>query len=260
MNISLIKNSVFSVAKRYLNKKSLLFIALFITAVLISRQINLATIVGVDSQFFTLFQLFGPIAGGVLGSVLGPVIVLLGVGSELALKILTTDVTLRLVDFLRFLPMIFAAYYFGAKRKEFSLIVPVLAIILFVAHPVGRQVWYFSLFWTIPLIAAFFKHKLFLRSLGSTFAAHSVGGAVWIWTFPMPAEAWIALIPVVVIERLLFAMGIAASYIFANTLLHKAKWNVPLTNVDKRYSLVNLMWSLRCFVKYGVRIKDTLRK
>ena len=254
----LTRQRVLRATERYLNKKYFLFAAIFILAVLISRQINLATVVGVDNQFFTLFQLFGPIAGGVLGSVLGPVIVFMGMASELTLKILTTEATLEPLSLLRFLPMIFAAYYFGTKRKELSLIVPVLAIILFVAHPVGRQVWYFSLFWTIPLIAAFFKRKLFLRSLGATFVAHSVGGAVWVWTVPMPPEAWIALIPVVAIERFLFATGIATSYIFANTLLHKSKWNIPLTNLDKKYSLMNLMWSIRCRIRYGVRIKDTL--
>ena len=244
MNKHLKKERIASFLKKYSKKKYVFFAGLFILAVILSRKVNLASLVGVESQFFTLFQLFGPIAGGVLGSFLGPVIVLLGMASELGLKILATGEGFELVSFLRFLPMVFAAYYFGVKRKELSVIIPIIAIIAFVAHPVGRQVWFFSLFWTIPIIAVFFKNKLFFRSLGATFSAHSVGGAVWIWTFSMPPEAWIALIPVVIIERFLFTVGIATSYIFANTLMHKANWKVPLTSLDKRYSLISMKDSI----------------
>ena len=94
------------------------------------------------------------------------------------------------------------------------------AIVAFIAHPIGRDVWYFTLFWTIPIIAYFLRDRFLLaRALGSTFTAHAVGGALWIWTFSLPASVWEALIPVVATERLLFAFGITGSFILVNNLL-----------------------------------------
>ena len=100
---------------------------------------------------------------------------------------------------------------------------PLIAIAAFVLHPVGRQVWFYSLFWTIPVIIKLLPQKysgnLLFKSLGATFTAHSVGTMAWIWTVPMTAEQWIMLIPVTAFERLLFALGIAGSYIIVNTVL-----------------------------------------
>ena len=58
-----------------------------------------------------------------------------------------------------------------------------------------------------------------MRSLGATFTAHSVGGAAWIWAFNLPATVWQGLIPIVIQERLLFALGIAASYLVMKYVL-----------------------------------------
>jgi len=100
-------------------------------------------------------------------------------------------------------------------------LVPVLAIFIFLAHPNGRQVPYYPLlFWLIPLIAYRFRSNLWMKSLGATFTAHSVGGAVWIWVFNLPASVWKSLIPVVIAERLLFATGIAASFVLVKYTLN----------------------------------------
>ena len=69
------------------------------------------------------------------------------------------------------------------------------------------------MFWLIPVIAYFKKDNLFIKSLGATFTAHAVGGAAWIWAFNLPAAVWNGLIPIVIAERLLFATGIAVSYV-----------------------------------------------
>lgn len=115
--------------------------------------------------------------------------------------------------------MLFAVLYF-ARKDKFNLIIPMLAIIAFVIHPIGRTVWYFALFWTIPIIAYFLRDKfLMARALGATFTAHAVGGALWIWFFALPASVWISLIPVVALERSFFALGICVSFILVNNLL-----------------------------------------
>ena len=195
--------------------------------------------VGAQNQFFTLFQFFGPVAGACLGPVVGVLSVLI---AEVASKI-STHATFDLVTILRLLPMLFAAWYFGTKKDKISFLIPALAIVLFIAHPVGRQAWFFSLFWTIPIIIKLlpkkYGEKVFLKSLGATFTAHAVGGAMWNYIVPMTKAAWIALIPVVIYERLLFSVGIVVSFVLLNTLLDKfdSKTKSEYVNVDKKYVL-----------------------
>src|SRR3989344_5980978 len=224
---------------KLITKKGLLFLLIFSVLVFIGDRINFSKLVGAENQFFTLFQFFGPVAGAFLGPVVGILSVLIAeVSSYLLLGKAFT-----LINALRLLPMLFAAWYFGTKKDKLSFLVPVAAIILFVAHPVGRQVWFFALFWTIPIIIKLLPKKYgeraFLRSLGATFTAHAVGGAMWNYIVPMTPAAWIALIPIVIYERLLFAGGITASYVGLNTLLDKldSKTKSDYISTDKRYVL-----------------------
>ncbi|HLC65984.1 MAG TPA: hypothetical protein VJI46_07740 [Candidatus Nanoarchaeia archaeon] len=223
--------------RKLITKKGLLFLLIFSILVFIGDRINFSRLIGAENQFFTLFQFFGPIAGSFLGPVVGVLSVLIAeVSSYLVLGKAFT-----LVSVLRLLPMLFAAWYFGTKRDKISIVVPVIAIAAFIAHPVGRQVWYFALFWTIPIIVKFlpakYSENAWLKSLGATFTAHSVGGAMWNYIVPMTPAAWIALIPVVIFERVLFASGIAGSYIAMNTLLDRLsdKIKSEYLSIDKRY-------------------------
>ncbi|MBS3131554.1 hypothetical protein J4212_03935 [Candidatus Woesearchaeota archaeon] len=208
--------------KKLFTKKGVLFLGLFALLSLVGMNINFSALVGKENQFFTLFQLFGPTAGMFLGPVVGAASVLIAQLSNFFIA----GTQFSMLSLLRILPMLFAAYYFGTKRKSFGIAVSLIAIAAFIAHPLGKQVWYFSLFWTVPLIAAVLPKKysegVMAKSLGSTFAAHAVGGAIWIWSVPMTVEAYIALIPVVLVERLLFASGIAVSYVTLNAVLDKA--------------------------------------
>jgi len=223
--------------------KRLIFIAIFTVLVLIGKNINFSPLVGAENQFFTLFQFFGPIAGGFLGSIIGAVAVL--IAELIDFFIVGKEVTL--INLLRLSPMIFAAYYFGTKKKNLSVLVPIIAIALFILHPVGREVWFFTLFWTIPIIGKLLPRKysgnVLVKSYGATFAAHSVGGALWIWTIPMTAGQWIALIPIVFLERFLFGAGIAVSYVTFNVLfekvLDKLKIKIPsdVLRIEKRFTL-----------------------
>ncbi len=192
-------------------KKTLFFIG-FIVLGFLALQIPLTQLEG-SSVKFTVFDAFGPTAGAFLGALPGAIAVLLMQATNFVAQGANWG---DAGTFIRLLPMMMAAAYF-ARKMPLNVIIPVLAIISFVAHPVGREVWYFSLFWTIPIIAYFFQEKyLVARALGATFAAHSVGGALWIWLVPLPAAVWIGLIPVVIMERLLFALGIMVSYLVLN--------------------------------------------
>ena len=143
--------------------------------------------------------------------------------------------------------MLFAVFYFGSKKRNLNIIFPLIAIGMFLLHPVGRQAWFYSLFWTIPIIARLLPAKYSLsvplRSLGATFTAHAVGGALWIWTVPMTPAMYMALVPITAFERILFATGIGISYVGFNALLDKAlnifKIKVPsdVLRIEKKFTL-----------------------
>lgn len=220
-----------------LGKKEAIFFVIFTVLVFIAQNINFSALTGAKNQFFTLFQFFGPIAGGILGSAFGMLAVLF---AQIA-QFIAAGKEITMLNALRLLPMLFAAWYFSSKEKRVtaSVIVPLACIALFLAHPIGRQAWYFSLFWTIPLIAKLMPQRLFLKSLGATFTAHAIGGAIWVWTVPMTVQQWNLLIPVVIVERLLFAAGMTISYVAINSILDKLKAIVPssFVNVNSNYRL-----------------------
>ncbi|MDO8512559.1 MAG: hypothetical protein Q7S57_04755 [bacterium] len=189
-------------------KQKIIFVLAFVVLGFVALQIPVNVLAGAKVNF-TLFDLFGPIAGAFLGTPLGIISVL----ATQIVNILVGGTAIDKSVIIRLLPTLFAVWVF-ARRDRLSLLIPVLAIISFNLHPVGRSVWFYSLFWTIPLLLWKFRQKsLLARSLAATFTAHAVGGAIWIWAFSLPAVVWTGLIPVVMLERSIFALGIAASFI-----------------------------------------------
>lgn len=201
-------------------KKQLLFLTLFSIVGFIALQIPFNKILG-SNVSFTLFDFFGPMAGGFLGPVLGIISVL---GVEL-FNLFIKHTPLTTSSIIRLFPTLFAVFYFAAiANKKYHgkwiLAVPIACIIAFIAHPIGRQVFYYPLiFWWIPVAAYLKKDNLFLKSLGSTFTAHAVGSTAFLWALNLPVEVWRSLPPIVASERLLFAAGIAASYILVKHAL-----------------------------------------
>lgn len=229
--------------KKIFTKKRLIFISLFVIFAFFAQKINFSPLIGAENQFFTLFQFFGPMAGAFLGSVFGVIAVLT---AEL-IDFFVVGKELTWLNVMRLAPMLFAVYYFGSKKRNLNVIFPLIAIGMFLLHPVGRQAWFYSLFWTIPIIARLLPAKYSLsvplRSLGATFTAHAVGGALWIWTVPMTPEMYVALLPITAFERLMFATGIGISYVGFNALLDKAlnvfKIKVPsdVLRIEKKFTL-----------------------
>lgn len=195
-------------------KKKLFFVGLFTIVGLILLQIPFNKILG-SNVSFTLFDFFGPMAGGFLGPVFG----IASVFTVEIINLFVKHTPLTTSTVIRLFPTLFAVFFFAAiKSKKYHgkwiLAVPILCIIAFIAHPIGRQVPYYALlFWWIPLAAYFKKDNLFIKSLGATFTAHAVGSTAFLYALNLPVAVWQSLPPIVVCERLLFASGIAVSYI-----------------------------------------------
>ncbi len=208
--------------------QKIIFAIVFTIIGFLALEVKLTNLAG-SKATFTLFDALAPIAGAFLGGAFGIVSVILA--KVINGFIHSTDI----VDIgfvIRLIPSLFAVLYFSSKRKSL-LLVPILAIIAFNLNPVGREVWYFSLFWTIPIICHFLRERfLLVRALGATFSSHAVGGAIWVWMVPLPASVWIGLIPVVIIERSLFALGITASFVSVKAFIQflSTKYGVDLNS------------------------------
>ncbi len=87
------------------------------------------------------------------------------------------------------------------------------------------------LFYKSKIYIFWFKN-LFLNSLGATFTAHAVGSVIYLYAFGLTPAIWLALIPVVFLERGFFAVGIFASYLAMNTVLSKISALEKFANKD----------------------------
>ncbi len=230
-------------------RQKLIFLAVFTVIALIAYQINFSAILGADNKSFTFFQFIGPIGAQIFTP-------LFGVASVLIVQVSNFFVRGAALDWItlaQFFPMVFAAVYFGTKSKKIAL-VPLACMALFWLHPIGGQAWFYPLFWLIPIAGMFWlRNNLLMKSLGTTFTAHAVGATAFLYAFNIPVETWLALVPITAMERLMFAGGIALSFVVANTLVHHAK--IRVLNVDPRYILSRAMVArilspLRTFAGY----------
>lgn len=203
----------------------LVFAALFAAILFITNMINFSPLLGANEQSFTLFQFIGPTAAAFLGPLFGAAAIIFALGA----KLLLSAQAITLFDLLRFLPALLATYYFAFYGKEnYGWLIAALCMLLFWLNPVGQQAWFYPLYWLIPVAAYFSKGNLMLRSLGSTFTAHAVGSVVFLYTIPSTPALWWALIPVVAVERGIFSLGIASSYVALNSLLAVAQAKLHL--------------------------------
>ena len=165
-------------------------------------------IVGSQFAFFSAAMIFAPLSGafaGVFGS-------FAFFGLRLIINLLLTAAIP--FHFLAYhIPGLFASLFWASQSRILRIAPAILCMVLFIFHPIGSGAALYSLFWVVPVITAlFFNKNTFAIALGSTFTAHAVGSVIWLYTVPMNADQWLILIPVVIVERLLFASGMAIAY------------------------------------------------
>lgn len=213
--------------KTKLNLKQVIFLLIFFAIIFGASRVALFKIVG-SKQAFTLFEFLYPLPAAFLGSFWGAGVVLL----VKILNWLITGQALDLITFIRFFPAVLAAIYFSTRSK-LILLVPIICMILFWLNPIGLAAFPYGLFWLIPLIVFPFKKNLALNSLGTTFTAHAVGSVAFLYSVPMTAEVWRGLIPVVIMERFIFAAGISVSYLLIRGLVKFLVRNLKSQSIKK---------------------------
>ncbi len=159
-------------------------------------------VVGSWHMFFSAMNCAAPLAGTFLG--------VSGSGMVYVLKTVLRVCTVGIAgaSFFHGIPTLCASLYLGTTHWSVRIALPMVCMLLFWLHPVGFAAGAYALYWLIP-VAVFYtnSHNMFLNALGSTFIAHAVGSVIWLYTVPMASATWLALIPVVAIERLCFATG-----------------------------------------------------
>jgi len=198
------------------------FLFLFLT------QIKFAPILGTKMSF-SLSVFFGPTLAKIFGINYGTGIIILTHLIGLLFGIYKVQ---AIKDFFTFFPIIFAGIYFAKifKGEKKLIFIPLLCIFLFILHPIGKIVWFYSLFWVLPILIAVFKEKLdrilkfpvfkiYGYSLGTAFVDHSVGCVIYLYLLNIPAHFWIEAIPHTILERLLIAGGVSVFYLFEIALL-----------------------------------------
>lgn len=98
----------------------------------------------------------------------------------------------------------------------------VTCMFLFALHPVGSEVFWYGILWSVPLMVVWFNPQhFFYHALASTFTSHAVGTLLWLFLMPTDAAFWMTLFPLVLIERTAFACGMTLYYIVLSYLVPK---------------------------------------
>ncbi len=192
----------------------------------ISGLLKVSFLVGSQMIWFSASNSVLPLAGafgGVMGS--GLVFFL----RQLVHIIFFKTISLSFLAFC--VPGLCASLYWASNHYAIRLLLPIACMGLFVIHPVGAQAFVYAFYWLIPIVLYFIPQKpvrsfdgaqdklrfgeggtVFLQALGSTFVAHAVGSVIWLYTMPMTAGMWIGLMPIVLCERIVFALGMVVAH------------------------------------------------
>jgi len=193
----------------------------FFLLVKISSLFKVSFIISSYLAMFSATSIIAPLAGA-FGGLASCVAVF---GLSMGLKFVFGGLSLAYLFY--HIPGLFASLYWASSSFLIRLMVPLACMVAFIAHPAIGAGWVYSLYWFIPVVIYFLRtENLFLQALGSTFTAHAVGSVVYAYADPMSPEIWLALIPVVIVERLIFASGMVIVYhviTYISLLLKKTK-------------------------------------
>lgn len=190
------------------NVSSILIATSSVAMLLVLRIVKISPLWGECFSYFSLTDVLMPLSG--LG---GFGLSLVACASRMAIRSLFLNVSSFALVY--HIPGLCASFYWAHNNLQrlVGLIIPVLCMFLFIIHPVGRYAALYSMFWVIPMIISYQRSvNPFMKSLASTFIAHAVGSVLWLYTKQLTALEWLALIPVVMIERFTFACIMTAAY------------------------------------------------
>jgi hypothetical protein len=174
----------------------------------LSTLIKISFVIGSQMIWFSGANAIVPLSGA-FGGILGSGLVFLL--RQLLHLLFFKTVSLSFLAFC--IPGLCASLYWASRHYSIRVLLPLTCMVLFIMHPLGAQVFVYSLYWLIPVALYFINSRsLFLQALGSTFVAHAVGSVIWLYTVPMTVNKFMVLMPLVLCERLAFALGMLIAY------------------------------------------------
>jgi hypothetical protein len=192
-----------------------------------ARFIKLSFIVGSKAAFFSAGHCVSPLVGLYSGAGMSLVALLVRTGITGY-----TAHTVSLFTLAYHIPTFLASLYLATiaqARVSFLQrgLMAALIVTCFVAfglHTTGSQAMLYTSFWVLPLCSVLIPHRnFFVHALASTFTAHAAGSVFWLYTGTLAPAAWLALMPVVVVERLLFASGMTAA-VYLIEAVRSSRW------------------------------------
>lgn len=193
------------------------------TLFFIGSMAKISLMVGSLGTHFSCMALVAPLMGLFFGAF--PAFCILGVLFVLRSFISTVGITLGL-------PTLFATLswsLYGTCRDKATRVadfvvhvcLPLICILVFSTHVTGLARCY-ALYWIIPVIGyitrVYSNRMIFAQALASTFVAHAVGSICWLFLVPMTDMQWVALIPMVAVERFIYAVGMTTVYYGLKTM------------------------------------------
>lgn len=108
-------------------------------------------------------------------------------------------------------------------RILFSLLI-ITCFLSFVTHPVGSHASLYTIFWLIPLSFLISNGtSLLLRTLATVFISHAIGTVIYLYSHITIPAYWIALMPQVLVERLLMVSSIMLMGIIVSMVVSALK-------------------------------------
>ncbi|MFZ5954297.1 MAG: hypothetical protein ACOYT8_04340 [Candidatus Dependentiae bacterium] len=181
---------------------------LFFTSVLkLASFLKVSFVIGSYISFFSFMPMIAPLAGAFNGIASA----MLVVGLSFALKIMMGSPISWAFLALAGIPSLMASLVWTRHGRVVAFAVPAICLGLYLSCP-QTAISYASL-WLIPMALSLKSHNnIFLTSLTSTFVAHAVGAVIWAYSVPMTHAAWVALTPLALVERIIFAAGMSLIY------------------------------------------------
>jgi hypothetical protein len=211
--------------------KNSLKIASYAGLVKILGLLKVSFVIGSQMIWFSATNSILPLAGA-FGSIMGSGLVFLV--RQLIHFAFFKTISLSFLAFC--IPGFFASLYWSTNHYVIRLLLPIVCMGLFVIHPIGAQAFVYSLYWLIPVILYFVPQRsLFLQALGSTFIAHAVGSVIWLYTTSMTADMWILLMPIVIFERIFFAVAMVVVYHILSFVFEAIDMMDPAKDLPKVY-------------------------
>lgn len=182
--------------------------SLCIATLTLNTRCILSYIVGSRLCFFTLATVTKPLIAALAGL---PTLLLYSILHYITHAPYPLALSGRTLAF--YVPGIFAGLYWRNNHWLIRYAVSLCCIIAFLLHPQGNGAAPYCLFWIIPILAAqATQHNSLLLALGSSFTAHAVGSVIWIYATGMSSAQWLALIPLVLVERCFIALILSTVY------------------------------------------------